>query len=72
MKVTTESGSVYEIRDEKVRRVGTHDLRRDGDWLQLFNNPHIEIGESMLLMLEPLGNWPYTPRLTSRVTEIQP
>lgn len=70
----TETGSVYEFNDDltKVRRVQyTHDLRRDGEWLELRGLTMPHIGASMVLELEPLGEGDVTYRRTSWVTEIE-
>lgn len=76
VKVTTETGSVYEFNDTltSVRRLevgGESDaLRRDGDWLDLQIAPHITVGQSMVLALEPLGEGDVTVRATSRVVAV--
>lgn len=72
MIVKTETGSVYEFDAGKVRRVEyTHDLRRDGDWVEceIIHGP--AVGEPMVLALEPLGEGAdVTIRRTSLVVRI--
>lgn len=70
MRVTTESGSIYEIEEGRVRRLSVWTLRRDGEWLTLHRPVRPEVGVSMLLALEPLGEGDITIRRTSRVTEV--
>lgn len=71
MKVRTESGSVYELDGSLVRRSEfTHPLRRDGEWVGLLNTPHVQVGEPMVLVLEPLGAGDATVRRTSLVVEV--
>lgn len=57
MKFDTETGSTYEIQGALIRRLGTHDLRGDGDWLLLVSEPTLEVGKSALLTLEPLTKY---------------
>lgn len=74
MKVVTISGSVYEFNDtrSKVRRVGSHDLRRDGDWLSCKLVEEPVVGKNMMLLLEALGGegTAFTLRTTNIVSEI--
>lgn len=70
LTVRTETGSVYEITDLHVRRVGTHDMRRDGDWVKLLTPPDPVVGRSMVLFLEPLGDGDVTVRTTSPVVDV--
>jgi hypothetical protein len=74
--VETESGSVYVFKDDlsAVQRVeSTHELRGDGDWLELEAVPHITVGAPMFLALEPLSDEAVvTYRTTSPVTAIRP
>ena len=73
MRVKTESGSLYEFEDGKIRRTNEDaDLRRDNEWLavQLPDPRGPQIGQSMLIGLEPLGEGNITFRRTSRVVEI--
>lgn len=70
--VETFTGSVYEIDGFRVRRVqSTHQLRRDGEWVDLLAAPHVEVGQGMVFMLEPLGMGDVTVRRTSQVTKIR-
>ena len=71
MRVHTESGSVYEIDDDKVRRVGNHDMRGDGEWLTFRHLHPVTVGLPMGFVLEPLGMGDITLRTTSRVTRIE-
>lgn len=84
MRVTTESGAVYEFAGNHVRRVNeSHVKRSDGDWVRLITMypPTPEVGVSMVLVLESLA--PYgvddhgttnpsdvTERVTTRVVEV--
>lgn len=73
LEVTTATGSMYELDPDnrRVRRVeSTHALRRDGDWLHVQNDPNPEIGQPMVLFLEPLGEGTVTIRTTSLVTRV--
>jgi hypothetical protein len=68
MKVTTESGAVYEFTKDgmKFRRlknklpidphaeVSRADLRQDGKWLKLFKPVEPVVGYRMVLAVEPL------------------
>ena len=67
MRVTTESGAVYEFtkNGEKVRRlrkrndidpeaVPRSELRQDGEWLQLHMKAEPEVGFPMILALKVL------------------
>lgn len=74
MRVHTETGSVYEFRNGRfeVRRIEhTHDLRRDGEWIKVISSSPPEVGHSMELGLEPLGEGDVTFRITSRVIKIE-
>jgi len=84
VRVTTESGAVYEFAEGRVRRVNeSHVKRADGDWVRLVTmfpkTP--EVGVGMVLVLESLaehGPDDYgtrvpdatTTRVTTRVTEV--
>lgn len=72
MLVKTETGSTYRFNADlsKVRREGTHDLRRDEEWLDLLEKPFVQVGVPMYLALEPLGEGNVTYRTTSRVLEV--
>lgn len=78
----TETGSTYEIAESKVRRVNAEAAKRaDGEWVRLLNDPWVEVGFSVLLVLEPLSGYGpddygfedglLTTRKTSRVTSIE-
>ena len=68
MKVTTESGAVYEFTKDgsKFRRLRNKldvdpeaevprvALRQDGRWLRLFTPVEPVVGQPMVLMVEPL------------------
>ena len=68
MKVTTESGAVYEFTKDgmKFRRlknklpidpeaeVSRPTLRQDGKWLKLFSPVEVAVGQRMTLLVEPL------------------
>lgn len=73
--VTTESGTRYEFRGEKVRRYPQNDpmaaLRRDHDWLRFALMGVPTVGEPLRLILEPLSSGAVTTfRTTSLVTEV--
>lgn len=56
IRVTTETGSRYEIEGAKIRRVNTSaEKRGDGLWLQLANEPIPIVGQPMVLILESLS-----------------
>lgn len=71
MIVITESGTSYEFEGGRVRRHGDIDMRRDDEWLRFAHLPLIEVGRSMILVLEPLGEGDVTVRRTSRVVEVR-
>ena len=71
MRVHTETGSVYEFDGDMVRRVGSHRMRRDNEWLSFRHLHPVMVGRSMRMVLEPLGDAPDTVRTTSRVTRIE-
>lgn len=84
MRVTTESGAVYEFSGDRVRRVNeSHVKRADGDWVRLVTmfpkTP--EVGSSMELVLDSLASYgpddygtrspgATTTRVTTRVVEV--
>lgn len=79
-RVTTESGTVYEFDDEqkRVRRVvqgDALDMRRDGDWLQLFITNVAIPGVGMTMFLEHLAEdkvkKPFTVRHTTPVKTVE-
>jgi len=78
----TETGSTYEMKDGKIRRINPEASKRaDGEWVTLLNDPYIEVGVSALLVLEPLSGYGpddygvedggVTTRRTSYVTSIE-
>lgn len=80
MKVITHSGTVYTFRknddgDLCIHRERTFPfgaMRRDEEWLcgDIENLP-VEIGKPLMLVLEPLGDGPFTWRSTTAVIEIE-
>ena len=80
----TESGSVYEIAGNYVRRVPTNPReakRADARWVQLLTDPEIKVGERAVLYLESLqgfgaddngfvGDSSMTCRTTTPVVEV--
>lgn len=74
MRVTTESGTIYEFEGNKVRRApegNAAGMRRDEEWLS-FTSPRVPtIGEDMFLLLEPLGEGNVTVRRTTPVVLIE-
>lgn len=85
MIVVTESGTEYEFEIFRVRRLlpktksrvrrlltrASASLRRDGEWLNLLGSLYIEVGKPMTMVLEPLGEFGVTVRVTSPVIEIR-
>lgn len=74
MKVTTQSGSLYEFDKEKMRMRRVNEdatLRRDGQWVKLLFFPDPLVGKDMVIYLEGLGEGPYTTRTTTRVTSVE-
>lgn len=86
MKVTTQSGTVYEFTKakDKVRRLTKRNevdpeadwrrasLRQDGKWLKLYQDIDPVVGLPMYLMIEPLGDTDVTIRVSSPVIGIEP
>lgn len=74
MRVTTATGSVYVIDNEAltVARVShVHDLRRDGQTLDLLVPVAPQVGERMTMVMEPLSPAAdVTVRSTSPVVEV--
>lgn len=71
--VVTETGSKYEFNDDysEVRRVGTHDMRRDGDLMPCSLIKVPTVGETIIMQLPPLSpEADVTYRTTSTVAEI--
>lgn len=77
IKVTTESGSVYELDMDKLkmRRVPTSSeekLRQDSKWIQMLRWPDIDQGYPMHIALAPLAKgYDVTMRYTTKVIEIE-
>ena len=85
MIVRTESGAVYELRGNQVRRYNpTHVKRGDDEWQTLVNEPWPEVGERMYLVMESLAAYgpddhgtppdrvdKYTRRTTTPVIRIE-
>lgn len=65
MRFTTESGSVYEIREvnglhREVRRVNDgFGKRADGEWVRLLQHSPVEVGVNVILEMVSLS--PYGP-----------
>ena len=70
MKVTTKSGTAYEFDGDLVRRVGGRGMRRDEEWLNFRWLQWPQVGEPMVLLLEPLGEGNVTIRTTSLVVSV--
>lgn len=81
MKFYTQTGSIYEVEDGKVRRVNEgYGKRADGDWVDLLGVTDLEVGRSAILHLVGLDAYgeddygnrgPITTRITSPVTKIE-
>ena len=74
-RVTTESGTRYEFRGERVLRHPQSDplaeMRRDHSWLRFALLGVPTVGQPLRLILEPLSsNAVMTFRTTSLVTEV--
>ena len=58
MKFLTESGSIYEIDGDHIRRINVgYEKRADGEWIRLLETPKIEVGECAFLVLENLSEY---------------
>lgn len=58
MKFWTESGSVYEIKEFKIRRINDHYQKRaDNEWVELLNEPQVELGHRVVLVTESLSRY---------------
>lgn len=56
--VATESGSAYVFDRKRVQRINdSHSKRGDNEWQNLVNDPHIEVGQPMVLMMESLAKY---------------
>jgi hypothetical protein len=69
INVYTESGTKYQFnKDHQVRRIeALHDMRQDGEWLKVLNEPVVEVGKPVEMVIQPLGD-PATCIFTTRVT----
>lgn len=80
MKFKTVSGSQYEIRGNKIRRVNDEFSKRADDaWVTLLSQPILSVGHPVTLILESLSEYEHddwggtgevTVRVTSTVTEV--
>lgn len=80
IKFKTVSGSQYEIRGNKIRRVNDEFSKRADDvWVTLLSLPTVTVGRPATLILESLSEYGYddrggtgevTVRVTSTVTEV--
>lgn len=58
MLFKTETGSLYEIEEGMVRRVNPdHPKMADGEWIELIQEPEVEIGKRVSLVTTSL--FPY-------------
>lgn len=74
LKVTTESGTIYEIDLEKMRlrrRNKDAKLRKDGTWLKMLVKPDIKLNQRLVIALEPLGAGDVTSRFSTPVVKIE-
>lgn len=77
IRVTTETGSIYDFDQEnmRTRRVNTtgnfEAMRKDGEWSDLVLMPDIKIGASMRFPLVVREDGDVTFRTTSYVTKIE-
>jgi hypothetical protein len=73
-RITTASGSVYEVEPTRIRRLyPATPLRKDGDWIRLLKPCKPVVGEPMTMRLESLSEDPeciMTMRYTTPVTLI--
>jgi len=73
-RIRTETGSIYEISEnmKRVRRINSNSgMRRDREWLDVYEMGAIALGKPLVFILEPLGEGPYTIRTTSFVISIE-
>lgn len=85
MRVTTESGTLYEFTKDgsKFRRLRKRNevdpeaversvLRQDGEWLKLFQPANPVVGVPMTLLVEPLADDGFvTVRMTTVVIGVE-
>ena len=60
MKFLTESGSIYEIDGDHIRRIPANPgeaKRADALWVRLMKTPRVEVGECAFLVLENLSEY---------------
>lgn len=56
--VATESGSTYWFEKNRVKRTNNgYSKRGDDEWQKLVNDPRIEVGQPMVLMLMSLAKY---------------
>lgn len=84
MRFKTTTGSEYEIKADRIRRLNpSAEKRGDGEWLSLIRNPYVAVGEKVVIALKSLAKYgaddygtpfpkapPVTMRITSAVTEV--
>lgn len=57
MKFLTESGSIYEIDGDHIRRINTEARKRaDGEWIRLLEEPVVWEGYPVRLVMESLSS----------------
>ena len=83
MRFETESGSTYEIRGGKIRRLNPASGKRaDGFWIGLAEQPTVKVGFPVWIVMESLKDFgpddygnenvgEVTTRVTSPVTRIE-
>jgi hypothetical protein len=74
LQVTTESGAIYLFEQGlgRVMRVQTDSpttMRRDEDWIGV-HGVKMTMGQSMVLLLDPLGEGSFTERTTTPVVDV--
>lgn len=58
MKFLTESGSIYEVDGDHIRRINPgYQKRADGEWVRLLQPSIIREGECAYLVLENLSEY---------------
>ena len=72
MRVTTESGTVYDfsLDGALVRRIGGAPLRKDGEWMRVVDCSDITLGQPMRMMLDGVGEKVLTARVTTPVVKV--
>lgn len=57
IKFNTENGSIYEYDGTHVRRVNEDSvMRADGEWVRVFNDVEVKLGEPVVFELESLAS----------------